>query len=130
MTTPTKTSKMNDNAKAWVAALRSGEFKQAKQYLHLKDEVAGDSFCCLGVACKMFDAANPDVLRIGRTRGFVEYDSCGSILPYVVQQWLGLGATTGVFDRGNKSLASQNDSGKSFAEIADIIESEPEGLFA
>ena len=121
---------MNDNAKAWVAALRSGEFKQAKQSLHLKDEVAGDSFCCLGVACKMFDDDNPGALRISRNHGTMEYDSWGSILPYAVQQWLGLGDTTGGFDRGNKSLASQNDSGKSFAEIADIIESEPEGLFA
>ncbi len=30
---------------------------------------------------------------------------------------------------GNNSLSAENDKGKSFLEIAEIIESEPEGLF-
>ena len=34
--------------KLWVAALRSGKFKQGKGHLH-----KGDEFCCLGVGCEV-----------------------------------------------------------------------------
>lgn len=34
----------------WVAALRSGKYKQGKDFLYNKDE---DTYCCLGVACKV-----------------------------------------------------------------------------
>ena len=44
-----------------------------------------------------------------------------------VREWLGLREDAG--NHGNISLASENDSGESFIDIADIIESEPEGLF-
>ena len=57
---------LNENAKKWVAALRSGKFKQGKfalrkrtfrDGLYLRD---GESphyvteHCCLGVACEIF----------------------------------------------------------------------------
>ena len=40
---------MNENAKKWVKALRSGEFEQGTGYLR-----KGDKFCCLGVACAVY----------------------------------------------------------------------------
>lgn len=33
---------------AWIAALRSGEYKQGHEYLH-----QGEQFCCLGVLCEV-----------------------------------------------------------------------------
>lgn len=36
--------------KKWVEALRSGEYKQGQGALHRADE---DTYCCLGVACKI-----------------------------------------------------------------------------
>ena len=39
---------MNANAKKWVRALRSGKYKQGREWLR-----AGDTFCCLGVACEL-----------------------------------------------------------------------------
>ena len=42
---------MNDNAKRWIAALRSGEYAQGKGYLRTHD----DTFCCLGVLCDVVD---------------------------------------------------------------------------
>ena len=43
---------MNENAKKWVAALRSGEYKQG-QYNLRSDQ---DHFYCLGVACDLYDS--------------------------------------------------------------------------
>ena len=41
---------MNQEVKEkWVAALRSGEYKQTKQTLHDKN-----GFCCLGVLCDLY----------------------------------------------------------------------------
>jgi hypothetical protein len=37
----------------WIEALRSGEFKQAQGMLH---DTKHDSFCCLGVLCKVAGA--------------------------------------------------------------------------
>jgi hypothetical protein len=37
----------------WVEALRSGEFKQAQSELH---DTRNDSYCCLGVLCKVVGA--------------------------------------------------------------------------
>lgn len=42
---------MNANAKEqWINALRSGEYKQGKKMLHNVEE---NTFCCLGVLCKI-----------------------------------------------------------------------------
>ena len=48
-------------------------------------------------------------------------------LPTKVKNWLGLTSPTGDFVASNNrnDLASMNDEGKSFAVIADIIESNP-----
>ena len=35
--------------KVWIAALRSGNYKQGQQYLKTEDD-----YCCLGVACDLF----------------------------------------------------------------------------
>jgi len=40
----------------WVAALRSGEYKQGGGQLH---SVYDNEFCCLGVLCDVFMKANP-----------------------------------------------------------------------
>jgi hypothetical protein len=51
----------------------------------------------------------------------------------MVKNWLGLSSDNGEFDTTSLasigSLAGVNDNGGSFGEIADIIESNPPGLF-
>lgn len=116
---------MNENAKKWVAALRSGEYRQTAGNLRVSD-----GYCCLGVAC--------EISGLGR---WVEGESVYAYeidgfeiefvrLPRPVREWLGLRSSTGEF--GSKSLerygsdvrelTSINDGGATFAEIADIIE--------
>lgn len=85
----------------WIAALRSGEFKQTRGYL--KDDAG---YCCLGVLCKVQGADfSKLVLKDISLRGFD-------------------GGTT-LEDR--RRLADMNDgrdghSEHSFAQIADFIE--------
>lgn len=117
---------MNENAKKWNKALMSGEYKQSKY------ELGGPScgYCCLGVACAVYEKEtglnlpkNVNGIYILPT---LEYDFS------VVQNWLGLKSPTGSFFTGEgncMSLSALNDDGSSFEEIANIIESEPKGLF-
>ena len=121
---------MNDNAKAWVAALRSGEYAQGEGAL--KDD--DDRYCCLGVACEVYRASGK---RLGLKKyhgeeGYNWYyhlgrDASDTQLPECVRKWLGVATTDGDF--GDSTLIDENDNGMPFAEIADIIESLPSGLF-
>jgi len=113
---------LNENVKLWVEALRSGEYEQGKDCLS-----NGDEFCCLGVACDLYSKYNKPILFI-LENGVKSYDGDTVFLPFVVQDWLGLKSHSGVFSNAN-SLAQMNDGGLTFKEIADMIESEPEGLF-
>lgn len=114
---------MNDNAKAWVAALRSGEYSQGKHALR-----TDEGFCCLGVAC--------DISGLGEWNerlGFEwEQDGEGyeeqSLLPNHVMEWLGLTSHDGTIN-DMTTLASKNDKGWTFAEIADVIEENAGELF-
>lgn len=134
---------MNANAKLWLDALRSGEYEQGEGALHaLAAGECPDQFCCLGVACKVFDDANPGVLIISpsATSRHLKYDSELGFLPERVIEWLGLaeGNSNGMYymspeERAAEeymSLINLNDTGASFEEIADVIESEPIGMFA
>lgn len=126
---------MNDNAKKWVEALRSGKYSQTKAVLHrLQDDESGHpgGYCCLGVACEVFDQENPGVLHRREVAGVEEMDDRTGSLPRQVREWIGLASEEGRYDghMGGTALYLDNDRrGLSFSEIADIIESEPAGLF-
>jgi hypothetical protein len=109
---------LNEFAKEWVKALRSGKYKQAKNVLFNADR---NAFCCLGVAC--------DISGVSREEW---HGSNYTVLPQEVQEKLNLRSKCGRFlDAGiYTSLVMLNDSlGYSFDQIADIIESEPKWLF-
>lgn len=117
---------LNKNAKKWVRALKSGKYHQTKEVLHKE----GGGYCCLGVACEVYQKSVGD-LDLGVTvGGCVVYDGYMCSLPKKVREWLGLRTATGEF-RGDDlvSLVEMNDDGKRFKTIAKLIESEPEGLF-
>jgi hypothetical protein len=110
---------MNDNMKLVLKALRSGEYKQTTEAL--QDE---NGYCCLGVMCAVYG---------GETGVELEPNHCGEIYgsnladQAGVQEWVGLKSIYGE-SRYNDSLTDMNDGGKTFSQIADFIESEPEGL--
>lgn len=107
----------------WVEALRSGEFKPSKHTLENK------GYCCLGVACVV---AEKNGIKVRRENGVLAGYSLAD--QKKVQDWLGLYQCEGRFRTkkgGSTYLSVVNDRSEEnpFAEIADIIESEPAGLF-
>jgi hypothetical protein len=126
---------LNENAKKWIAALRSGKYKQGKHVLSAQN----GKDCCLGVACKLYLQEHPEMEVAERVISLVElkrpipcisYGGETEVLPVAVQNWLGLKNGDGGYGPcETEALAGLNDEGKSFTRIADIIESEPENLF-
>lgn len=128
MSTYTK-DEQKEHRRLWVEALRSGKYQQTTGALH--DNTGG--FCCLGVACDISGLGewNPTYIEEYRTPDFRHEGT----LETDVRNWLGLRGEEGEIGGDDEtppstSLASLNDNGSSFAEIADIIEAEPEGLLS
>ena len=106
---------MNADVKAlWVAALRSGDYTQAKRYLR-----TDDGHCCLGVLCEVAVAAG--VYVPADWRGF-------TLLPDEVRGWAGLRTDSGenvTIGTHRDYLPEHNDiHGATFAQIADAIEAQ------
>ncbi len=116
--------KMDQAIKAkWIAALRSGQYDQTQGRLRspLTDEY--NKFCCLGVACDVYDSGgwkkleqigkNPPVWNhVATDRSYSQ-----ASLSYHMMAVLGICSST------QAHLINMNDKeGKTFAEIADWIE--------
>jgi hypothetical protein len=128
-TTQTAPEPLSTAVQQWIAALRSGKYTQGKNYLN-----ADGSLCCLGVACEIFkDELNLNITTtttIDIDKEVTRYNRFYGVLPQIVSDHLGLSTCYGSLSKHDySSLYSMNDNGKTFAEIADIIESKPEGLF-
>lgn len=135
---------MNENAKAWIAALRSGEYQQGQGQLTrvLKDGTELD--CCLGVACKLYYGNEggqlvqlPSNFRREASRTYGSTTETYR-LPNDVRDWLGLSSNNGEFlwhkhqdDEIDEedSLSHLNDGDRDFMAIAALIAAEPTGLF-
>lgn len=123
--------KLNENAKAWIAALRSGRYKQGKGYLTKKSR-GKTRHCCLGVACILFKKAGGSLkIDTRRDTNFVTtlYAGHDRDLPPQVQDWLGLRSSTGFFNDVMESLAGRNDSGTPFKKIAALIVEHKDAMF-
>lgn len=108
---------MNQEIKQlWVAALRSGEYEQARG--RLRD---GDTFCCLGVLCDLHHKAG-----LGYWYGEYYADE-NEALPGAVVDWAGVpdfnpsikDIPLAVYNDGN---STDDIRPHSFQEIADLIE--------
>lgn len=122
---------MNPQVKAkWLKALRSGEYRQTRCLLRSSN----DAFCCLGVLCDIytdevegsweFDGYDKDgYTMINHNKG----QHSKMELPACVAEWAGLEeCNPEVFIGGNpnsfSTLSGLNDEGKTFNEIADLID--------
>ena len=144
---------LNANAQKWVAALRSGKYLQGQSHLKVTVRHGGfrewvaalygrvapvhypyTEYCCLGIACELYEYETGklherpvgDVIQFVNTAG----DCSSSALLPEVAEWLGMKPENvyGELAR-SEALASKNDAGVSFSVIADLIESDPRGLF-
>lgn len=121
---------MNPEAKAlWLAALRSGDYKQAQGNLAAINTREGTiGFCCLGVLCDVAMRNGVDVEARyvpGSHGGLITYNSSVGVLPGAVQDWAGLSVPNPTLSDGEISTAAAiwNDGyDASFEKIADLIE--------
>lgn len=109
----------------WLAALRSGKYKQTKGALNRGD----NHYCCLGVLCEL--AIEEGVVlgwvdTVGKTLdkslgiiSVVGGDVESAILPKAVVEWAGLPESN---PTAGECLAEANDYGRDFNYIADLIE--------
>jgi len=115
-----------ENVAKWVAALRSGEYKQGQRALRYEDLTGETRHCCLGVLCELAG---------------IEITNSQDKLPraYPAAQWLGIETTTDNLENGVTVVGSLdgepptmhylsgiNDQGVSFERIADLIENADE----
>lgn len=116
----------------WVAALRSGEYKQATKIMR-----NGDSFCCLGVLCDLHSKETGTEWETCYGEEDIptsKYLGWSKILPTTVKLWANLESTDPfVYVATRKEqpdenellrLSTLNDQETSFKEIADLIEKE------
>lgn len=117
----------------WVAALRSGEYKQTKG--KLRDD---SGFCCLGVLC---DLVRKEGMEAPSVEGwqtdwedFFKAADKEEVLPDGVREWAGMRTDIGDLTKpsklysGKTNLARLNDNGVDFPTIADIIDEQWETL--
>ncbi len=110
-----------DIALKWIKALRSGKFKQGK---HALCEVKGKTskYCCLGVLCHILKTpyTKDGELKI--------YEASQGFLPSTVTRQVGIKNINPMLLNG-EYLTDMNDvGGKSFKEIANVIEDHYEEL--
>lgn len=94
----------------WVAALRSGEYKQGRNFLFRDGR-----HCCLGVLCDLYT----------KETGIAWTAPSGQSLPSEVIKWSEVASWSPRVDvgHGKMGLAQINDSGEyDFPTIADLIE--------
>lgn len=96
----------------WVKALRSGEYPQGTtRLLDLEGK-----YCCLGVLCEINKAP-----KMESSKGYKFYD-CEYGAPLEIHRLTGLRTAKGEIYNKGINLANLNDTGASFFEIADLIE--------
>ena len=105
----------------WLIALRSGNYIQGRQVLRDSD----NKFCCLGVLCDIIDKEAWVADDSNRRTPAFTYDGNRAVLPIHVMEITGIENCFGQLPKNEgpyTSLTNMNDGGKSFEEIADVIE--------
>ena len=116
---------LGPNQTTWLAALRSNAYAQGIGRLHVEDK-----FCCLGVACEIFQDQLLDGIHLRGTTTL--YDDSSSHAPPAIQEHLALRTSMGdaLYGSSYPALTAMNDQrGYSFTEIADAITLNPEQYF-
>lgn len=98
--------------KQWVEALRSGKYKQGREYLRTELSKGTYNYCCLGVLC---DIKDERIWDHKQPQDYINY-AYSEFPSYTILDWAKLNGKIA------EGLAAMNDCGASFEEIADWIE--------
>jgi hypothetical protein len=108
----------------WIDALLSGDYSQGTDRLR-----TGDRFCCLGVLCDLAAQEGIGQWSPINTNFHLDGKVFYGAIPHVVADWAGLEYEdrTPLLDHTEEGtetldqLASMNDSGWTFQQIAEIV---------
>ena len=145
--------------KSWIAALRGGDYHQGQSRL-MKSKGGDRNYCCLGVLCDLIEPEGWEWNEENDEYRFVvDHDSSYELLPLPIAEDVGLTAS-GAFSVAVKevtvdghsymtskqpdtytwdqwddapmydSLVEMNDDGTSFDQIADLLDTEYQLVFA
>lgn len=125
---------MNPTVKAaWVAALRSGKYKQGSGGLKGVGSGCFLGFCCLGVLCDLAAVEGIGRWHEGEETATADFCTPGGVsdayLPDLVVTWAGATSMDPEVSHpshgGPTTLSSLNDTEKfTFGQIADVIEAQ------
>lgn len=124
--------KMNAEVKAaWVAALRSGEYRQGRGALRQAGQDGIPRFCVLGVLCDLHSAETGRPWENSKDDGFT-YDNLQGLVSSDVQSWAGHARLNNArlqSDDHSYQIADWNDGIElsvplSFTALADLIEAQ------
>lgn len=109
----------------WVRRLNSGKYRQSTGYLRTQS----NGYCCLGVLCDIAVESGiiPAPIAV-EGQEYYAYGKATAIPPTEVRKWVGLRDPLGNINKA-EGLARMNDQGKTFSDIAKIVESAPKNLF-
>lgn len=122
-----KNTSMNPEVKkAWIQALRSGNYEQGELYIRYREDDDRLTYCCLGVLCDLGERKNERWTKQNDGGAFSYrglhgratrngYEACGFPPDDVLE-------AAGLDDSNAKYLAKMNDGGFSFETIAAYIE--------
>jgi hypothetical protein len=123
-----------EHLSAWLAALRSGEYKQAKGCMF---DTSTDGYCCLGVLEHVVSGEVETNITDGEDKKlpsfeWLERNGIQFFRPTYVDNGKGWALTTNplLLCDGTREWSASvlNDSGKPFTEIADFIEKVAKGV--
>lgn len=130
-----KPYKFNKFQKAWLAALESEEYKKTKHALCKLGKNSKESYCCLGVACEVYNqiSRKKDRLKIFKGDGTKQYGGCYGVLPTPIQKKIKLdesGSFLGSLRMDHSSLIELNDDANwSHKRIAAFVRKNAHRLF-
>lgn len=117
------TEEIKANRETWCQALESGEYKQGRHRLRTIENV-GYSYCCLGVACELYQKATGKGAWVnGGFKLDADFNSHYIDSPKIAE-YFGL-IVDHVQDSPQAILSNSNDSGSEFPAIAAIIRALP-----
>lgn len=105
----------------WLEALRSGNYEQGKGALRRQQ-----SFCCLGVLCDLHAKETGEQWEeeAEAEHNVRMYLGEPNYLPEEVMEWAELQSPNPPVGASNLFIANHNDQGKTFPEIANLIETD------